>query len=190
MKVGFLGIVSLALCLMVGTVYASPYKTGDMRVGLQSGPVGLLQDVGSRSGSALGYGAFFNYASSEELMFEVGYIASEHTRLSHTELPIGFNFYPSTSGFSYHLAAGVTFITNRLDEKPVELSSSGFGVYVGGGGELPITRNINAGLQLKYVKGFEQTVQLGDGSKAKSLQDNYTLFLRLSYIFFSEGGKF
>ncbi len=184
MKIFWL-IVPLLFCT---SAYA--FNTGDIRLGVQTGQVGLLQDVGARSGGAIGYGAYFNYVTSDELIFEIGYLSSQHTRLSHSEVPIGFNYYFGNEGkLALQFIAGVTFITNQLDEQPVGLSSSGFGIYLGGGFDVDISETLKTGVQLKYVKGFEQTVQLSNGNRISSIQDNYTILLRLAYEIPSSGGK-
>ncbi len=165
-------------------------NTGDMRLGIQAGQVGLLQDVGGRSGNAVGFGAFFNFAASEDLMFEIGYLSSQHTRLSHSEVPIGINYYfENSEKLAYQALAGATFISHSLQEHPVDLSSSGFGLYIGAGLDLDVSNSLKSGVQLRYVKGFEQTVQLATGERIASIQDHYTLMLRLAYEFPANMGK-
>lgn len=178
------------LLLLLFSSSAMAFKTGDIRVGLQAGQIGLLQDVGSRAGGALGFGGYFNYVNSENLAFEVGYLGSSHTKLTHSEVPIGFNYYfGNEDKLLTQFLAGVVFITNKLDEQPVGLSSSGFGIYLGAGIDFDISEEIKSGLQLRYVKGFEQTVQLSSGERISSLQDNYTFMVRVGYEFASATGK-
>lgn len=170
-------------------VYA--FTTGDLRAGLSLGRVGLLQDVGNRSGNASGLGGQFNYANSEDLMFEIGYLKSAHKELNHTEVPMGFNYYFSEwQFFKFYLSLGVCYISNVLTDDTIDLTSSGFGAYGGGGFDIYVIPHLVTGLQTRYVKGFEQTVQRSNGEKVASLQDNFTLMFRVSYELNFEPSKF
>lgn len=174
-------IRTLPLALFFFVSSSQAFETGSLRFGLEAGQITLLQDLGKRSGSATGLGIFGSYASDENVVFEVAFLKSEHTKLRHIEVPVGFHYYFTQSLIQPYATAGLVFISNVLDESPVELSSSGFGVYLGGGADYEVIEHGFVGLQLRYVKGFEQTVQLSDGSRFSSLQDNTDLLLRLMW---------
>lgn len=163
---------------------AHALEEGAIRVGPQVGSIILLQDVGSRSGSATGFGAFFNYGTSKELGFEIGYLRSEHTNLSHSEVNIGFsNSFKQVEFVIPRVDAGLVYISNVFAQRPVDLTSSGFGVYGGGSADFEFHPQIKPSLVLRYVKGFEQTIQTAAGERLKALQDDLLVIARVGYQF-------
>jgi hypothetical protein len=153
-----------------------------IRVGLQGGHVGLMQDVGTRYGNALGFGGFGNYTVSSEMQFEIGYLSSSHNGLRHQEISTGLNFYFNSYDAAYFSAlAGVDFIGHDLPDE--RTTSSGFGLYGGLGVDFELGKHFNAGLQGKYHWAFDTEVTNTAGQRVKGVQSFATVLLRVMYVF-------
>lgn len=163
---------------------SNAYTDGEIRLGPQIAQVALLGDVGERHGSVLGYGAFFNYGTSDDLIFEAGFLTGRTTDFSHTEVNLGFGSYFSQWWLLYpRFEVGVLYISNAYTLNPKDLISSGFGIYAGAGVDYAITDLLTGTFVTRYVRGFEQTIQLSDGTRWKSIQDNLLFMIRVSYSF-------
>jgi hypothetical protein len=165
-----------------GSLPAFAIDENEIRLGLQGGHVGLLQDVGSRYGNALGFGGFANYTVSSEMQFEVGYLSSSHSGLRHQEISTGLNFfYNSYDAAYFSVKGGVDFIGHDLPTERV--TSSGFGLYAGLGVDFELGKRFNAGLEGKYHSAFDTEVTNTAGTRVKGIQSFVTVLLRLMYVF-------
>lgn len=178
LSVLFLGLVSVVL-----SVPASA-KEGAVRVGLTAGHVGLMGDVASRHGNSLGLGLLLGYGASDEMVFEVGYLNSQHTDLKHNELTLGVNYYLSSYDAAYpFLSGGVNFVSHRIADTPTELNSNAMGLYAGGGVDFMLNEQFLVGLGMRYNKIFETNIRRGNGGEIKGVQDHINVMVRAAYEF-------
>ena len=179
-----LGFFILGMALSVLSSSAQAFQERAIQVGAQTGYVGLLQEVGDRAAGAAGFGAFGQFNTSDELAMELGVLVSRHSKLDHTEINIGFSHdFKIEKPFSPRFDAGLMYISNAMDVSPKALVSSGYGIYLGASTDLDVGRRLHLTPLVRYIRGFEQTVQLSDGTRWKALQDNTLLLLRLGYQF-------
>src|SRR5258708_2446441 len=90
-------------------------EEGHHSIGIQAWQVGLTSDFGSLYGNALGYGAFFDYASSDWLEFELSYLTSKHTsnNLNYTQGVYGLSVIYNVDQFHIlipYLRGGAEFV--------------------------------------------------------------------------------
>lgn len=179
------------LTLLSLSEYSGATMEGAVRLGVQAGQVGLLSDVGSFSGSSnnLGAGVLVGYSATDDMVFEIGYLSSNHSNVAHQEVNLGLDYYLGSYNALYpQLIAGASFIGNTLtDTSPsgnnAKVGSNAFGLYFGGGVDFELGQHMAMGLQAMYTKAFESTVVLPSGPSVKGVQDSFTVLLRLMYQF-------
>lgn len=189
---------AIVLIFVSGIPHSLRAEDGRHTFGVQSGQVGLLQDVGSTYGSALGYGAFFDYASSDWLELELSFLASKH---SLGNLNLTQNSYNASviynidelDSFTPSFKVGAEFVThsqdiysNNLTASPSVVSSNntGFGLLIGAGGKFMLGSHFSAGLDITYHSLFDVLVTPpGNSSSQKVIQSYYTLLLKIGYVF-------
>lgn len=170
-------------------------EEGRHTLGAQAGQVGLLGDVGTTYGNALGYGVFFDYAASDWLELELNFLASKH---SSNNLNLSQNAYAAymiynidqLDAFVPYLKLGAEFVSHTQDlaGNTGTFSSgqfnSGFGLDVGAGGKFILGSNVSAGLDLTYHSVFDvsSTPPLATASQ-KVIQSYYTVMFRLGFEF-------
>ncbi|MDZ4678662.1 MAG: outer membrane beta-barrel protein [Oligoflexia bacterium] len=178
------------------------YKTaqaeeGHHALGFQAGHVGLSGDVGSRYGNALGWGVFADYAASDWLDFELGYLNSKHTNnsLSMTQNALSASILYNVDQFDLfipYLRGGAEFVSanedivNPSNLVPSGYSTTAFGLDVGFGGKFLIGTNFMAGADFTYHSMFDSNVSLPNGTNAKAIQSYLTVMLRLGFVFGAE----
>lgn len=156
-------------------------KQGDFRIGVITGNVGLLKDVGDDAGNAIGFGGVFNYNIADEFFFEGSYIQSSHDDLDHQEFNFGVGqYFESYETAYFYWAAGVLFASNKLDSPDVK--DTGFGLYGGAGLDIYTAKSVTFGLQARYNKIFEKEKEVA-GNDIKVVQDFYTVMFKVQYTF-------
>ncbi len=186
LKFGLIGGL-LVLSSLGFSTRAFAVDEGDVRLGVMAGHVGLMGDVASGRSNSLGYGAVFGYASSDQMIFELGYLQSAHDNLTHSEMLVGLNYYLGSYDALYpQITGGVSFLSNKFRDttNPIpntDISSNGFGLYFGGGIDFEMGSHLLAGIQGRYNKAFDTTVTLANGSSVKAIQDNITVMLRVIF---------
>jgi hypothetical protein len=179
----FGSLILVLVSLMTSPAFAM--DEGDFRVGLLAGHVGMTKDLQSAYGSSLGYGVNFGYAATDDMIFDLSYIASSaHNNLKHGELNVGLDYYVGGYDALYpQVLAGVSFIGNEISSAGTNLNGSGFGIYAGVGADFEVGPRFLAGLQAKYIKAFETSVSNSAGVSIPAVQDSYTVMLRVLAIF-------
>jgi opacity protein-like surface antigen len=178
-----LAIASLILsALVLNTPHAAQAsEPGTFRLGLVGGQVGLLGDPGTGGANSVGYGASAGYRLDDRVALEIQYVASSHSQVHHRNLGIGGDYYLGDYEKAYpHISAGMSFITNRF--KVDDRVSDAAALYLGGGLEFELQRNLTLGPQFRYHKAFETKATV-DNQEIKAVQDSYTLLIRLLYSF-------
>jgi hypothetical protein len=172
--------IFLILFILVLGQFTFAAEEGQIRLGAQGGHVGLMSDVGSSAGNAVGFGGVFNYAVTEEMMLELTYTTSSHTGLRHSDFGAGVNFYFNSYDAAYfYFAAGANFIGHELTA--ISKSASGFGLYGGFGVDFDLGKNFSSGLQGVYHKAFESKIDVS-GVQVPVIQDYVTVMLRLLFV--------
>ena len=190
----FAMLLMMFLVLDVNEAFA---EEGRHSLGIQGGQVGLFQDVGSTYGSALGAGAFFDYASSDWLELELAYLGSRH---SLNGLSLNQSSYTASmiynidelDAFTPYLRLGAEYVshtqdvwTNTLTGPPgiSSTNNSGFGLDMGLGGKFMVGNNFSAGLDVIYHSVFDVSVTPLGSNSQKVIQSYYTVLFRLAYVF-------
>jgi len=163
------------------TSYAD-ISEGQIRLGVTGGHIGLLNDVGDRAGNALGFGGFANYAVSNEMQFELGYLASSHNNLRHSEVSAGVNLFFNSYDAAYFAALmGVNFVGH--DVNYARASSSGMALYAGLGVDFELGKNFGAGLYAKYHYAFETSVTDATSRQTvKAIQHWVSVLARVMFV--------
>lgn len=174
-------LICLAAVVSLKAFGSEDPKQGDFRIGVITGNVGLLKDVGDDAGNAIGFGGVFNYNISDDFFFEGSYIQSSHDNLDHQEFNFGVGqYFESYETAYFYWTAGVLFATNDLEL--VNAKDTGFGLYGGAGLDIYTAKNIAFGLQARYNKIFEKEKQVS-GNEVKVVQDFYTVMFKIQYTF-------
>lgn len=195
----------LILCLNPVKAFATE---GHHTLGIQGGEEMLTSDVGGNFSNALGFGAFFDYAASDYLEFELSWINSSHP-LTNSTLNINGVSVPVSSFslvdnsfmlalqydidtydiFTPYLKGGAEFTSASMNiPSSGTLSSTAFGLDIGFGARADLGSNFMAGLDLLYHSMFTGTATLAGSSTAVNVVESYyTVMLRLGYAF-GEGG--
>lgn len=182
MKAAFL--FSLFTIMFISFEPAWSLQENEIRAGAEAGHVGLLSDVGDRSGNAIGLGVFGNYMASSDLFFELSYLASSHDseELKHSQYEAGIGYYFDSYDMAYFSTlAGVDFVNHQLG--PEQASSTAFGLYGGMGIEFELGSRMIAGLQGKYHWMFDTSVTTNTGSSIKAVQSFITVLARVGFVF-------
>jgi opacity protein-like surface antigen len=80
-----------------------------------------------------------------------------------------------------HVDLGLIYISNKLSD--LEQTSSGFGLTFGAGADKHLTDQWIVDFAIRYIKGFEQSVNDRTLGTVKSLQDGMQLFVGIHYEF-------
>lgn len=182
----YLRILGLIILLSsTDSLARSLLDVGTYRAGIITGPSFLLQDVGERYGTnpSAFLGGQIGHAVSKSLLISTALQKVSHGRLSQTLVPIGVSEYLEVDeGWGRpHFDLGLIFISNELND--VDQTSSGFGLSLGAGIESHIAENWFLDFSFRYVKGFEQSVQVRDLGEVKSLQDSIQIIAGIHYRF-------
>lgn len=190
------------LVLLAATNAFAEHREGQSSVGLQGGQVNLGGEVASQYNNALGWGLYYQYATSPKLWFEMSYLNSKHTgsangqTLSMTQYDFAgsmlyyfddfYAFYPYVKGgvdFVLHAPQDVagTFANRTYD------SINGFGLSFAVGGEFEVTTNMFVGLDLTYHNIFDVAAAAPGNPNAKAIQNFTTLMARVGFKFGGEG---
>jgi len=173
--------VVVALASVVAGSHASALTESVWRVGLLAGQIGLLDNVGQRDPNSVGYGLTAGYLITDDLVFESSYVRSSHDDVSHHEVSFGANYYVGDYVAAYpNLAAGVTFIRNRLTD--IAISADGVGFYFGGGWDFEITPVVLTGIQARYLATVESKTNVR-GREFSTVDDSFSVLLRFIYRF-------
>jgi opacity protein-like surface antigen len=183
------------LCLGARDVNADE---GHHTIGVQAGQVGLSGDVGNTYGSALGAGAFFDYAASDWLELELSFLTSRH---SGNSLSLTQNDYAAAmiynvdtiDAFTPYLKGGAEFVTHAQDvivpntvvnSVLTSQNYTGFGLDLGFGGKFQMGTRFSAGLDFTYHSLFDvSATPPGAASSQKVIQSFYTVLLKFGYNF-------
>jgi len=190
----------LALTVFLGIENANAGE-GQVTVGAQAGEVGLGGDVGNTYGSALGVGAFFSYAASDFLEFELGWLSSKH---SGNGLNLAQNAYnldiiydvDQFDIFVPYIKGGAEFVTHQQDivnVSPAGITSTnltGFGLNVGLGARVDLGKNFMTALDFDFHNIFNTTVTpIGGSGSINAIQSYFTVLLRFGFAFGGGGGS-
>src|ERR1700722_545978 len=129
---------------------------GKLTFGAEAGEVGLSQDVGSTYGNALGAGAFFTYAPSDFLDFQLSWLTSHHTS---NNLNLVQNAYIADliykvdqfDIFTPYIEGGAEFVGHTQDVLNTSTgttsssSNTGFGLNIGFGAKVDLGKNFQTG---------------------------------------------
>ena len=161
------------------SVNAFGFDEGQIRLGVQGGHVGLLQDVGSTHGNGLGLGALVGYLATDDLAFELSYTISNHDNLVHSDFATGVNYYFNNfESFYLYGSGGVNFVNHKLTL--IKKSSGAFGLYGGLGADVEVGTKFLAGLQVLYHSVFDSSVKATPSSPSQAaIQDFLTVYFRL-----------
>ncbi len=187
-------VILVTLFILTAFNFTAQAEEGHHVLGVQAGHVGLSGDVASRYGNALGFGAFFDYAASDMLDFEFGYLNSKHTSnsLSMTQNAMSMAILYNVDQFDIfipYLRGGAEFVSANEDiVNPATLTASGysttaFGLDLGFGGKFVLGSNFMSGIDLTYHSIFDANVSLPNGTSTKALQSYMTVMLRFGYVF-------
>lgn len=181
LKFAFL-ITGTALGLVPAT--ASALEPGRFQLGVSAGQVGLLGDPGSGGANALGYGLLGGFQLDDRLALNIQFIRSSHTRVNHSALSVGGDFYVGDYTAAYpHISAGMSFISNEF--KNGDVSGNAAAIYIGGGLDFELKRNLVLGPEFRYQKAFEASGKLNN-QDIHTVQDSYNVMIRLIYQFTGE----
>jgi hypothetical protein len=181
----FRAFIGLFFATLVWSQPSFAIKESELRIGAQGGNVNLLGDVGNSGQNGMGFGAVVDYAVTEEILFEVGYLTSAHESVNHTDLSLGINLNLNNYDVAYgYVSGGASFLSNSFSNPSI--TGSAFGVYVGGGFDFELGRNFVTGIQLKHQKAFEATKSVS-GVAVKTVQDSTTVLLRFMFTFGGDG---
>jgi|GEM_PF-4624837 len=155
-------------------------ERGTLRVAALAGQVGLFGDPGNSGANALGLAGSAGFQVSEPLALELRYLGSNYSDVNHRDLSVGaeYAFADFESGFP-HVQAGMSFIQNEF--KKGAITGSAAGIYIGGGLDFELARNLQIGPEVRYVKAFT-THQQVSGVDQDTVSDNYSVMLRISYL--------
>jgi hypothetical protein len=169
------------LLVLVFTHVSFAAEEGQIRFGAQAGNVAPMKDQAA-AGNAVGGGAIFNYAVSDEMMFELTYNTSSHTGLKHSDFGAGLNFFVNSYDAAYfYVSAGANFINRELTA--VSKTSTGFGVYAGLGVDFDLGKNFSTGIQALYHEAFDTSVDIGTPPVSTKIIQSYTsIMLRLLFV--------
>jgi len=198
----FSALLFVTLMLNVTGAYA---EEGHHTLGIQAGEELLSNDVSSNFSNALGFGAFFDYAASDYLEFELSWINSSHPSYGTTVIngsSVGsYNLvnnsfiaalqydFGTLDIFTPYVKGGAEF-TTASENVPVigTLSSTAFGLDLGFGAKADIGSNLMAGLDLMYHNMFTGTATIpGTTGTINVIESYFTVMLRFGYSF-GEGG--
>ncbi|MEQ1875843.1 MAG: outer membrane beta-barrel protein [Bdellovibrionia bacterium] len=157
-------------------------EEGQIRFGGQAGNVGPADKVnGTDVGNAMGAGAIFNFAVTDEMMLEIAYTGSNHNHLKHTNLGAGINFFFNSYDPAYfYLSAGADFNNHVVEIPAGDKSATGFGLYAGLGVDFDLGKNFSTGLQAIYHNSFGSNI---DFPPSVNVIPNYTtVMLRLLFV--------
>lgn len=175
-------LTSLAAISALGLApkQAHAFEPGRFKLGALGGQVGLMGDPGSNGANALGFGVLGGFQLDESLALNIQYTTSSHSRVDHHDISVGGDYYLGDYTNAYpHLTAGMSFITNKF--KDGDVSGNAAAIYVGGGLDFELRRDLTLGPQLRYQKAFEASGKLNN-QDVKTVQDSYTLMIRLIYL--------
>jgi opacity protein-like surface antigen len=192
----------LALTILVDVNQAEA-EEGHHSLGVQAGEVGLSSDVGNIYSNALGMGAFFDYAASDFLEFELSWINSHHTGtnpLNASTLNLQQNAYAlalqynidTYDIFTPYIKGGAEFVTHTQDivganNQTGSYSTTGFGLDAAAGCKVNFTQNLMAGLDLTYHSIFTASVTpTGNFNAVNTIESYFTVMLRFGFTFGGE----
>jgi opacity protein-like surface antigen len=184
-------------------------EEGHHTFGVQGGQEGLTSDVSTGFSNALGIGAFFDYAASDYLEFELSWINSTHpgggtivengqtfaigtTNLVDNSFMLALQYDIDTYDiFTPYLKGGAEFATASVNipGSVGNLSTTGFGLDIGVGSRVELGSNFMAGLDFMYHSMFtaSATVPNSGGASVNLIESYYTVMLRLGFTFGSGG---
>jgi opacity protein-like surface antigen len=171
-------------------------EEGKHVIGVQAGHVGQQGNtVGPMYGNGLGYGVFFNYAGSDFLEFQMGFLSSRHTRdgleLSQHALSAAAQYnIDQLDIFVPYAKGGAEFVFhNQSLQHPQgwkqEVSPMAFGLLVGIGTQLLVSQNFMTGLDITYHPVFDASSSVG-GVNYATVQSYLTVLVQFGYRL---GGK-
>jgi len=171
------------LSLLAGTS-SHAIDQGDMRLSVLGGNIALLGDVTSGGQNKIGFGGSFSYLVSDDMAFDIGYVSSSHTNVSHSNVTLGVDYYTGGDETNvFYVSGGIGFINNKLETPAI--TGSGMSLYLGGGVDFQIRKNFLFGLQFKYNKAFEATDTVA-GQEIKTVQDTIMVLAKLAFVLPSE----
>lgn len=174
-------LTCLAAMVSLKAFGAEDPKQDEIRLGVLTGNVGLLDDVGDDAGNAIGIGVIFNYNITDELFFEGSYLQSSHENLDHKEYSFGIGqYFESYETIYFHWSTGVLFGTNDL--ATINKEDTGFGLFGGLGLDILTSKRVSFGLQAHYNMMFDKEIQIA-GVETPIVQDFYTILFKIQFLF-------
>ncbi len=186
----------IIFCAVISATQYALAEEGHHSIGIQGGQVLLSGDVASTYGNALGLGAFFNYAASDWLEFQLGWLNSKHTTTANGQnvamTQNAFNadilydidqfdvFVPYVKGgvdLVTHSPQDVVGTTGNLSGQ----SYSGFGLNLGIGGQFILGKNFFTGLDITYHSIFDVSTSAPGASSVKVLQSFTTVLVQMGF---------
>jgi hypothetical protein len=170
-------ISALLICLCVN---AKAIERGTLRVSALAGQVGLFGDPGNGGANALGLAGSAGFQVSDALALELRYLNSSHSDVNHGDLSVGgeYAFGDFESGYP-HGEIGMSFIHNEF--KSGSISGDAAGLYIGGGLDFELARQLQIGPDVRFVKAFTTHGQV-NGVDTTMVGDNYSVMIRISYL--------
>lgn len=174
-------LTCLAAVVSLKTFGAQDPKQDEIRIGVLTGNVGLLKEVGDDAGNAIGLGAVLNYNITDELFFEGSYLQSSHDNLDHKEYNFGIGqYFESYETIYFYWSTGILFATNDLTA--INQEDTGFGLYGGLGLDILTSKRVSFGLQARYNMLFDKEVNVS-GRDIPVVQDFYTMLFKVQFLF-------
>jgi opacity protein-like surface antigen len=190
---------ALLLLTFLFQVEAAQAEEGRHYLGVQAGQVGLTGDVGSAYGSALGVGAFFNYAASDFLEFQLSWLTSHH---SSNNLALTQNSYAlilqynldQLDIFTPYIEGGAEFASHVQDipglSGNASYNTTAFGLDLGIGAKVDLGKSFMTGLDFTYHNIFDASATPPGLSAVKAIQSYFTVMLRFGFVFGGSGGSY
>ena len=163
---------------------AHALEKGTIRAAGLLGQVGLFGDPGTNGANGLGLAGEVGFQLNEPLSLDIRYLGSSHTDINHRDLSVGaeYAFGDFENGYP-HAALGMSFIHN--DFKGAAISGDAAGIYVGGGLDFELTKSLQIGPDVRFVKAFTSH-GLVKGVDQTTVGDSYSVMIRVSYLFSRE----
>jgi hypothetical protein len=169
------------LALLFFSSSSHALEKGTIRAAGLVGQVGLFGDPGTNGSNALGLAGEVGFQVNEPLAIDIRYLGSSQTEIDHRDLSVGaeYAFADFESGYP-HAELGMSFIHN--DWKNAAIGGDAAGIYVGGGLDFELTKSLQIGPDARFVKAFASH-GLVKGADQTTVGDNYSVMIRLSYLF-------
>ena len=149
-----------------------------------AGQVGLLSDPGAKGANSVGVALGAGYMLEDNFELEMQYLASNHPEVEHRDLSVGGNYYLGDYENAYpHISFGMSFLTNRFTA--AGSVGDAVAIYLGGGLNFELSRNLSLGPEVRYQKAFEAKGEVA-GRDIVRVGDSYMILMKLSYALSAE----